>query len=159
MNDLAVLYAEQHAHVRDIVGSFARGRDPAAVEDATQAAWLRCWARRSEYPEISRAFVITIARNLLVDGRRRVIRNVPLDRSVEELGYEEDYDASEGRDTVERLLARLPDFERAVVRLRIIEGYSHAETVERLGSTTNIVKKAMTRARARLRAILHEEGV
>ena len=58
--------------------------------------------------------------------------------------------------TLTALLARLPEDQRAVVLLRTIEGYSHAEVAELLGVRRNTVEVRFHRAMARLRELLED---
>lgn len=58
------------------------------------------------------------------------------------------------RDSVRDAIARLPDNYRIVLQLRDIEELSTAETAEILGTTKNIVKIRLHRARQALRTLL-----
>ena len=53
-------------------------------------------------------------------------------------------------------LATLPEDARAVVVLRDIEGLSTKEVAELLGVTENVVKVRLSRAHARLRAMVSD---
>ena len=60
------------------------------------------------------------------------------------------------RMTLTALLAQLPEDQRAVVVLRTLEGYSHAEVAELLGIRRNTVEVRFHRAMGRLRDLVEE---
>ena len=60
------------------------------------------------------------------------------------------------RGAVREAIAKLPDAYRIVLQLRDIEELSTAETAEILGTTKNIVKIRLHRARQALRTLLNE---
>lgn len=59
-----------------------------------------------------------------------------------------------GDDGLERALMSLPALARAVVWLHDVEGYTHAEIGRALGRTPSFSKSQLSRAHARLRALL-----
>src|SRR5262245_48775112 len=59
-------------------------------------------------------------------------------------------------DGLERALMTLPALTRAVVWLHDVEGYTHAEIGHALGRTPSFSKSQLSRAHARLRALLGE---
>ena len=61
------------------------------------------------------------------------------------------------REAVRAAIAKLPDAYRIVLHLRDIEELSTAETAEVLGTTKNIVKIRLHRARQALRTLLDEQ--
>ncbi len=59
---------------------------------------------------------------------------------------------------LEGALSRLSDTSRAVVWLHDVEGYTHEEIAELMGKTVSFSKSQLSRAHARLRRMLGEEG-
>ncbi len=59
---------------------------------------------------------------------------------------------------LEDALAQLSDTARAVVWLHDVEGYKHEEIAELMGKTVSFSKSQLSRAHARLRAMLGEEA-
>jgi RNA polymerase sigma factor (sigma-70 family) len=59
---------------------------------------------------------------------------------------------------LESALASLDDEDRAVVWLHDVEGYGHKEIGELFGRTESFSKTRLSRARARLRALLESPG-
>lgn len=110
------------------------------------------------------AFAFTIARNKIVDTvRRSRISRIDLTDSVPDaVGPGEAPDEltvrAEQAAMVHRLLGRLPERHRDVLRLRLIEGRSASETATLLGSTPGSVRVTQHRALTSLRRYLAERG-
>ena len=130
-----------------VLGQLRRllGRD--AADDAFQETFLR--ALRA-YPALEhgrhlRAWVLTIARNVAVDFRRReriTSTEVPDLESVDEpLPYEE----------LRRLTAQLPEKERAAVFLRYGYDLSYEDIGNALGSSSEAARQAASSGVRRLR--------
>jgi RNA polymerase sigma factor (sigma-70 family) len=102
-------------------------------------------------PQSTRAFVFTVARNLLIDRARRD-RIVSFDRVADlDLVGEMDISATDraytAREELRRAmigLERLPPRCREVVRLRRVEGLNIRETAERLGVGHHTVERQLT---------------
>jgi DNA-directed RNA polymerase specialized sigma24 family protein len=99
------------------------------------------------------AWLLAIARHVLIDEVRRGRRLVPLPDSLV-AGIEPG-----GGEDVTRVLASLPKAQRQVLELIYIYGYSHAEAAAILGTSEGAVKTAVWRARSGFRrAYLAEHG-
>ena len=57
---------------------------------------------------------------------------------------------AEARDLVEHLFRRMPEQDRALLLLREVEGFSHAEIARMFGMSENVIKVRLFRARQRL---------
>lgn len=108
------------------------------------------------------ALAFTIARNKIVDTVRRrgisridLTDQVPDSVSTADAPDELSLRAEQAR-MVQRLLGRLPERHRDVLRLRLIEGLSAAETAAVLGSTPGSVRVTQHRALTTLRRYLAE---
>lgn len=98
------------------------------------------------------AWLLAIARNVLVDEVRRGQRLVPLNEKLAE-------DAP-GRETtmaVEEALARLPPSQRRLLELVYVDGYTHAEIAAMAGTSPGAIKTALWRARGEFRRVYREE--
>jgi RNA polymerase sigma-70 factor (ECF subfamily) len=93
------------------------------------------------------AWLLAIARNVLIDEARRGRRLVPLPDSLV-AGIE-----PSGGDDVTTVLASLPKAQRQVLELIYIYGYSHAEAAAILGTSEGAVKTAVWRARSAFRRV------
>jgi len=91
------------------------------------------------------AWLLAIARHVLIDEVRRGRRLVPLPDSLVA-----DIEPS-GGDDVTRVLASMPKAQRQVLELIYVYGYSHAEAAAILGTSEGAVKTAVWRARSAFR--------
>jgi RNA polymerase sigma factor (sigma-70 family) len=91
------------------------------------------------------AWLLAIARHVLIDEVRRGRRLVPLPDSLAA-----DIEPGDG-DDVTRVLASLPKSQHQVLELIYVYGYSHAEAAAILGTSEGAVKTAVWRARSAFR--------
>lgn len=99
------------------------------------------------------AWLLAIARNVLVDEVRRGQRLVPLNEKLAE--------EVPGRETtmaVEEALARLPPSQRRMLELVYVDGYTHAEIAAMAGTSPGAIKTALWRARGEFRRFYREEA-
>lgn len=143
------------AHWRTVVGFLARRTgDPLLAEELAQETFTRATAaflgRRDGSPA---AWLLAIARNVLIDHHRRGRKLVSID-AAELLA-----DQGHGIEDVEvrDLLARLPDTSRRLLQLVYLDGFSQAEIAAMTGRNPAAVRTAVWRARDALRALLTEE--
>lgn len=142
-------------HRREVYGSVLREvRDPDEAEDVTQAAFLNAFRamRRGDRPETPRAWLLTIARNVV--RRRARLRSqrpqeVELDADSELLVSLDDAEGSASAD-IHAALSRLTDAQREAILLREIQGRSYAEIAFELGLTVSAVEALIFRARRAL---------
>lgn len=100
------------------------------------------------------AWLLAIARNVLVDHHRRGRRLVPIEESLLP-SQSLPYDGVEVRD----LLSRLPATSRRLLELVYLDGFSQAEVAVMTGRSPVAVRTAVWRAREALRAlVLAEDG-
>lgn len=109
-----------------------------------------------------RPWLMTIARNVVIDESRRARPALPLDDMAaqhwlvdQQPGPEAHAVAADERRRVIRALDRLPEKQRQIVDLRLI-GMKGAEIAGMLGMTEAAVKTAHFRAMTRLRDLLAE---
>jgi DNA-directed RNA polymerase specialized sigma24 family protein len=131
-----------------------RTGDPVLAEELAQETFYRAtraflgWRGGSAV-----AWLLAIARHVLIDEVRRGRRLVPLPDSLV-AGIEPG-----GGEDVARVLASLPKAQRQVLELIYIYGYSHAEAAAILGTSEGAVKTAVWRARSAFRrAYLGEDA-
>ncbi|WP_181784601.1 sigma-70 family RNA polymerase sigma factor [Pseudonocardia pini] len=111
------------------------------------------------------AFAFTIARNKIIDTvRRSRISRIDLTDTVPDSLQTGDAPdeltvQAEQAAMVQRLLGRLPERHRDVLRLRLIEGRSAIETAALLGSTPGSVRVTQHRALTALRRYLADRPV
>ena len=109
-----------------------------------------------------RAWVFTIARNRIIDERRRAARRVeavPTEPTrLPDVVAGLDISDAEQRDRVDALLAGLTDDQREIVVLRIVVGLSVEETAAVVGRRPGAVRALQHRALQALRSELVEGG-
>ena len=141
-------------HRRDVYGAVLRDvRDPDEAEDVTQIAFMNAFRaiRRGEEPDKPRAWLVTIARNVVRRRYQALVRRpqeITLDPEVAA-----DLTDVNGPTSGEIAAAirRLPANQRAVILLREIRGCSYAEIAQELELSVAAVETLIFRARRSLR--------
>lgn len=135
----------------------ALSRSPADADDLTQAAIERALRSRTQWqPGTSlKSWVYRITRNLWIDTVRARARRERVEAPAEEadrMGQ----DPTSGMDAavdLSRMMAameRLPDEQREVVALILIEGFGYRETAEMLELPIGTVSSRLVRGRTAL---------
>jgi RNA polymerase sigma factor (sigma-70 family) len=129
-------------------------------EDVVQEVLLAIHLKRGSW-DPSRPigpWISTIVRNKMIDTLRRRGRHVsvPIEDVIDTLEAEEQADPLEQRD-VDRLLSRLKDPQRDIVRSISVEGTSVRDTAARLSMTEGAVRVALHRALKALAALYRSE--
>ena len=154
---------ELSAHLR----AFLRKRltsVPDEVEDLVQELLLAVHNQRHTYDpgQPITAWVYAMARYKLVDLLRRRSRkellNDPLDEEDDDLLMSSDSEAAEARRDLAKLLAGLPDRQRAPIIPMKIEGLSVAETARLTGMSPSAVKVGVHRGLKALAAKIRNES-
>ncbi|MFE0753893.1 sigma-70 family RNA polymerase sigma factor [Inquilinus sp. NPDC058860] len=130
------------------------------AEDVVQEVLLAIHLKRGSW-DPSRPigpWISVIVRNKMIDALRRRGRHVdvPIEDVIDTLAAEAPPDGLEQRD-VDRLLSRLQDRQRDIVRSISVEGGSVRETAGRLGMTEGAVRVALHRALKALAALYRSE--
>lgn len=161
---LARLLVEHARPLERTAASYARSAADRAdlLQDFAMALWAAMPSFRGESSE--KTFVLRVAHNRALTF---LAKRAPLSEPVED--HEDSAVASSGKNPAivyerkersSRLLAAavaLPLGHRQVVTL-LLEGLSHREIAEVLGTTENNVAVRANRARAALRVLLDDEG-
>ena len=130
------------------------------AEDLTQDTFMRFWqsVRDGKCIDNDRAFLYTIARNLIIDWYRKK-KEASLDE-LAEAGLEF---AGDGKDSVElparfkevlRALETLEEDSREVVVLCYLEGLPPKDVAVMTGTTANVVSVRLNRALKKIRTIV-----
>ena len=140
---------------------FARaGQGTSDVEDIVQETLLAIHLKRHTW-DMSQPlmpWVVTIARHKLIDHLRRRGRRIdlPVEDFAETLAAPADRDPTEAGD-VERMLGRLGERRREVIRAIAVEDRSITETARRLGMSEGAVRVALHRGLKALAALREQE--
>lgn len=137
----------------------------ASADDVAQEVCMAVLTALSSYRDQGRpflAFVYGIAAHKVIDAHRAAGRNksepvsdVPDSPEVSN-GPEQQALQFETAGEMSRLLGVLPDKQREILVLRVVNGLSAEETAEAVGSTPGAVRVAQHRALARLRKAIAE---
>lgn len=143
-------------------GKCARlGWDGGEAEDIVQETLLALHLKRNSW-DVDRPigpWIMTIARNKLIDARRRRGNRstLPVDELADILTTEGSDDAMD-RGDLDRLLGKLGERQQSLVRSLSVEGRSVRETAERLNMSEGAVRVALHRAIKALAALYRGEG-
>ena len=137
------------------------GLDGGEAEDIVQEVLLAIHLKRHTW-DVERPFgpwIMTIARNKLIDARRRRGNRLtlPIDDVADILTAERSDDATD-RGDLDRLLGGLGERQRDLVRSLSVEGRSVQETAERLKMSEGAVRVALHRAIKALAALYRGNG-
>ena len=153
-NALSALYLEHGAALFRLAYRLVGAREDA--EDVVHDMFvglpdaLRRYEERGSFPAWLKRVTARVALMRLRSGKRR--REVTLDDAAER---SEPTMTSE-RDGLQAAVNTLPDHLRAVLILKEIEGYSHAEVGELLGISAGASRVRLNRAMRRLRKTLED---
>lgn len=132
------------------------------AEDITQETYVKTlsyWQEHQAPRENLLGFMKTVALNVLRDRwRQKKRRGIPVnfeDINPEETANEDHQKAVVQRLQLENALAKLSEDQRIVLDLRIIKGYSVAETAKVVGKTEAAVRTAQYRALQALAQIMN----
>ena len=149
----------------------SRVGDRTLAEDLTAETFLAAAESldRGKVPDLTVAWLVTVARNKMVDHWRRTARE---DRRLE-LVHDEDDDVDAAADAgldeaferarARAVLADLGPHHRAALTLRYLDGLSVPEVADEIGRTVHATEALLVRARnafrTRYQQITREEGV
>jgi RNA polymerase sigma-70 factor (ECF subfamily) len=162
MGDVAAdAYRDYHGHVYRFL--LRRTRDHHEAEELTQRVFVDAaiaLQSAEARPRSVLAWLFAIAERRFVDEvRRGVVKR----RSLNLLGRpEEAEDLAYSREVaraLRTLIADLPDDQREVVVMKVLEGRPFAEIAARLGTTEAACKMRLSRAIAVLKRQLDERGL
>ena len=159
----AEIYERYHSTIYTHI--YYRVGDPSTAEDLTSEVFVRVVGSIDGFVYRDRpllTWLYTIARNLIIDHRRRAGRAtmLPLDERLEN-GSEDVERAAELALSRRRLavaLDELTDDQRHVIILRFIEGRSLEEVAEIVGKSVGAVKALQHRALDSLRRVLSPQS-
>lgn len=145
--------------------AYYRVRDISDAEDVTSEVFHRALVAMTRYqprrPFL--AFLYTIARNVIVDRRRRERPRASFDEAVrrasDEPGPEERSAALDDARRLRAALQRLTDLQQEVILMRFVEGLSYAEVAEAIRKPESTVRGIQMRALAALREHMPMRGV
>ena len=140
----------------------ARTASTAVAEDLTSETFLAAVdaLRRDAVPDLTVAWLITVARNKLVDQWRREAREehkrFQLLHAPDDDDGDDELDERFERARVHAVLAGLGAHHRAALTLRYLDGLSVPAVADHLDRTVHATEALLVRARRAFRARYHE---
>jgi RNA polymerase sigma-70 factor, ECF subfamily len=135
------------------------GHGCADVDDLVQETLVRFF-RAEQRQQIRNteefgAFLNGVCRNVILEYRRRVRREPPIDPDVPipDAGVRPDADVFELRDAIDNSLQELAERDRAVLRALYLEGLEKEEICKRWGMTDAQFRVVLFRAKERFRRV------
>ena len=158
MNDgqrIVELIPRLRRYARALAGDRARADD--LVQDTLERAWnkLHLWRPDSDL----RAWLFTVMHNVHVNQVRASRNHATLDDEGAEMAVAAVQGASLEIRDLERALALLPAEQREVLLLIALEDMSYAEVAGTLGIPIGTVMSRLSRAREKLRVLMHGVAV
>lgn len=159
--DVEALFRENQAHLLRYLVRLSG--NSATAEDVLQETFVRALERADSRVEHTRAWLFTVATNLVRDRARRSGRELSAFESLDPpppsaptpLEYSE---RQELQRRLRHALGQLNDRERTAIVMRE-EGFKHREIAEALGTTTGTVGTLLARAFDKLATLLPLDGV
>ena len=129
----------------------------ADAHDLLQEVWLRVYAKRRTFDGRGSfpGWLLAIGRTIGIGSVRKASRE-PGTEELHELAAPGDAESPFMRDALSDAVLALPERQRDVVMLRLVEGLSTAETANRLGCAEGTVKATLHQATRKLREYLKE---
>jgi RNA polymerase sigma-70 factor (ECF subfamily) len=163
-DQFAVIY-QRHAAA---IYKWARSRVGDHAADLTAEVFARAWLSRGSFKDraegSARPWLLGIAQNILVDSLRRqriedkARARLGLPRElVTEVGYELVEEQLSLPEAALKAIADLPETDRRVLDLRIVEGRRYREIAAQLNCTQVAARLRVSRALRRLNIALGEE--
>ena len=141
----------------------ARTASPAVAEDLTSETFLAAAdaVKRGAVPDLTVAWLITVARNKLVDHWRREERDERrrfqlLESPDPETDHDDEAIERFERARVHAVLNQLGAHHCAALTLRYLDGLSVPDVADHLGRTVHATEALLVRARRAFRACYHE---
>jgi RNA polymerase sigma-70 factor (ECF subfamily) len=167
--DFTRLYEEHRPAIYGYL--LGRAGDPEMARDLLQETFMRAWRHLDSVlalaPERRRAWIFTVARNLVIDVRRshasRHAAYGALRRSVAEAAPPGDEppaqaELAERLELLEEAMRRLPEPLRVVLAMCTVGGLTSIEAGELLGEPAGTIRYRLSTARHRLAGALREAG-
>lgn len=163
--DSPLSFEEELAGLLPRLRRFAHGlsRNPADADDLTQGTIERALRSKDQWRPGTRldSWTYRIMRNLWIDSARARSRKEKFEAPPEEADTVGDnpgeaMDASIDLQRAMAVMQRLPEDQREVVALILVEGFGYRETAEMLGLPIGTVSSRLVRGRTALLGMLGE---
>lgn len=164
--DVASLQALYERHAGTVLRLVRRLAPAALAEDLLQETWLAVWQSVGSYRGDSsvRGWILGVARRqAYYMMRRRRIDMVELDSDVDvadpAIPVDDQALSAVGHSTLVDAIKALPDRDRMVIELGLVDGLPYGEIATILDIPVGTVKSRMFTARAKLVTLLSDRGI
>ena len=140
-------------------------RSPDLVEDAVQETVLRVLryfrsGKTLQHPERLPAFVHSVCHNVTLEMIRAKSRSPQMAEAADPMDHRADLElhiiSQERKRIVREILTQLPDKDRELLRLAVLEDLDKEELCRRFGTNEDYLRVLLHRARLRFRAALQK---
>jgi RNA polymerase sigma-70 factor (ECF subfamily) len=148
MTDFSGLYAKYAPDVFRFAMYLSGNRGEA--EDITSETFVRAWTAPEPIAMATvKGYLLTIARNLFLQGLRKRSRAVPLDENIRDPRPGPEAETEKKAEYVAVLagLQQLPEVDRAALLMSAFEGMPYGEIARALGISLSAVKMKIHRSR------------
>jgi RNA polymerase sigma-70 factor (ECF subfamily) len=158
--DAGEAFERYHRHIyRFLLRRTGSHHDADEIAQRVFAEAAECLATTKTQPRSVLAFLYTIAERRFIDEiRRRSTAREGLSRLGASPGPDYEYGREVGA-ALTLAIAKLPDEQRAVVVMKVLQGRTFAEIADRLGVSVDACKMRLSRAVKQLRVDLARSGV
>ena len=144
--------------------AYAILKDEDDAEDAVQDAFFGIWRNLDKLQYMKQGgikwYVICAARYAAIDIYRDKKKRLQKEETYDEnFPYEYSKEENTEDDSLYGKISNFPDRERDVLMLKYVYGFQYKEISKMLHISVEAVKKALTRARSRLKKLCREEGL
>lgn len=127
------------------------------AQDAVQDLFVKLWGNRDQLDTVLnfKAYCTTLMKNLCIDRLRKDQRVQGIEVGtdiVESRRVDEDYDAREKLERVLAAIERLPERQRDVMKMYVLEEMSYDEIAQKTGMTNLTLRVLLSNARKTLRS-------
>ncbi len=127
------------------------------AQDAVQDLFVKLWGNRDQLDTVLnfKAYCTTLMKNLCIDRLRKEQRVQGIEVGtdiVESRRVDEDYDAREKLEKVLAAIERLPERQRDVMKMYVLEEMSYDEIAQKTGMTNLTLRVLLSNARKTLRS-------
>lgn len=158
--DFNTLFSSLSDKLFRLAKSILKNTDEAV--DAVQELQLKLWEKRESLSEAENknTYTLRTLRNLCIDTLRRQHVHEEISESWEHIPAAESYsfESTDMANYVSRLIDRLPELQRTIIRMRDVEEMEVTEIATVTGLTENAVNVNLSRARKKLREKLLNES-
>ncbi|MBR07326.1 MAG: RNA polymerase subunit sigma-70 [Rickettsiales bacterium] len=129
------------------------GQSPVDAEEVLQEVFIKLWIKRDAIDKSKKfeSFLYTIARNIIVDKYRRLVREKAAnDYQIHflnpENGTENTVLYNDLQSEIQKTFNSMPELRKLVFQMSRFKGYSNKEIADELGITTKAVENHISRA-------------